>query len=174
MWWHTVVHIFPLSCQWFVFLRFIFLSVFAIKLENRWIIESLILIITTGIQSDSVSRVEMEMWCLEADRNQYDYLADPGPTDNLVMAFSSEQTFLSHSFHIKLNNWIFKFVRFLLTCAAGGQQAGRIKRGSIHLKGLVTFFSYTSVHFKKKKVWSSVSSVLPVVRCLQREQTPVV
>lgn len=92
MWWHTVVHIFPLSCQWFVFLRFIFLCVFAIKLENRWIIESLILIITTGIQSDSVSRVEMEMWCLEADRNQYDYLADPGPTDNLVMAFSSEQT----------------------------------------------------------------------------------
>lgn len=151
MWWHMVVHIFPLSCQWFVFLRFIFLFVFAIKLENRWIIESLILIITTGIQSDSVSRVEMEMWCLEADRNEYDYLTDPGPTDNLVMAFSSEQTFLSHSFHIKLNNWIFKFVRFLLTCAAGGQQAGRIKTGSIHLKGLVTFFSYTSVHFKKKK-----------------------
>lgn len=88
--------------------------------------------------------------------------------------FQWADCFLSHSFHIKLNNWIFKFVRFLLTCAAGGQQAGRIKRGSIHLKGLVTFFSYTSVHLKKKKVWSSVSSVLPVVRCLQREQTPVV
>lgn len=81
--------------------------------------------------------------------------------------FQWADCFLSHSFHIKLNNWIFKFVRFLLTCAAGGQQAGRIKRGSIHLKGLVTFFSYTSVHLKKKKVWSSVSSVLPVVRCLQ-------
>lgn len=65
--------------------------------------------------------------------------------------FQWADCFLSHSFHIKLNNWIFKFVRFLLTCAAGGQQAGRIKRGSIHLKGLVTFFSYTSVHLKKKK-----------------------
>lgn len=65
--------------------------------------------------------------------------------------FQWADCFLSHSFHIKLNNWIFKFVRFLLTCAAGGQQAGRIKRGSIHLKGLVTFFSYTSVHFLKKK-----------------------
>lgn len=175
MWWHTVVHIFPLSCQWFVFLRFIFLCVFAIKLENRWIIESLILIITTGIQS---------WFCFQSGdgnvmfggRQESVWLfgwprANRQPGDGV---FQWADCFLSHSFHIKLNNWIFKFVRFLLTCAAGGQQAGRIKRGSIHLKGLVTFFSYTSVHLKKKKVWSSVSSVLPVVRCLQREQTPVV
>lgn len=93
MWWHTVVHIFPLGCQWFVFVSGLFSGVCAIKLENRWIIESLILIITTGIQSDSVSRVEMKMWCLEADRNQYDYLANPGPTENLVMAFPVSRLF---------------------------------------------------------------------------------
>lgn len=30
---------------------------------------------------------------LESDRNQYDYLADPEPTENLVMAFPVSRLF---------------------------------------------------------------------------------